>query len=253
MLRSYFLKIANNSEISTILREITQDKAYPWYVWVLTNKGVFYMDKSPKLIGSTVKTKADTGPPIRYEHAAGVILAGGLSTRYGQDKAFLQIGGIPLIERIVEKMKFEYLELPMAEDLIKGLGPIGGIYTGLSSISEQAGFFVACDMPLLHKGLIRYMVEVIDNHAAAVPSVGKWIEPLYALYAQSCLGPIKGLIDEKRYQVRLLYDLVPVRYVREDEIRRFCSPDEAFLNINTPEEFTRIQSLVKAQGVGKQR
>lgn len=226
------------------------------------------MDESPKPIGSTVKTKADTGPPMRYEHAAGVILAGGLSTRYGQDKAFLQIDGVPLIERVVEKMKkvftrvilvtnqkreFEYLELPMVEDLIKGLGPIGGIYTGLSSISEQAGFFVACDMPLLHKGLIRYMVEVIDNHAAAVPSVGKWIEPLYALYAQSCLGPIKGLIDEKCYQVRLLYNLVPVRYVREDEIKRFCSPDEAFLNINTPEEFARIESLVKAQGVGKQR
>jgi len=215
-----------------------------------------------------VKTKADTGPLTRYEHATGVILAGGLSTRYGQDKAFLQIGGVPLIERIVEEMKrvftrvilvtnqkreFEYLELPMIEDLIKGLGPIGGIYTGLSSISEQAGFFVACDMPLLHKGLIRYMVDLIDHHAAVVPSVGKWVEPLHALYARSCLGPMKDLIDEKRYQVRLLYDLVPVRYVREDEIRRFCSPDEAFLNINTPEEFARIESRVKAQGVGKQR
>ena len=152
-----------------------------------------------------------------------------------------------------QKREFEYLELPMIEDLIKGLGPIGGIYTGLSSISEQAGFFVACDMPLLRKGLIRYMVDLIDHHAAVVPSVGKWVEPLHALYARSCLDPMKDLIDEKHYQVRLLYDLVPVRYVREDEIRRFCSPDEAFLNINTPEEFARIQSLVKAQGVGKQR
>ncbi|MBW1690486.1 MAG: molybdenum cofactor guanylyltransferase [Deltaproteobacteria bacterium] len=208
-----------------------------------------------------MKTKTDTGPLIRYEHTTGVILAGGLSTRYGQDKAFLQIGGVPLIERIVEEMlsiftrvilvtnqkrDFEYLELPMIEDLIKGLGPIGGIYTGLSSISEQVGFFVACDMPLLHEGLIRYMVDLIENHAAVVPSVGPWVEPLHAVYARSCLSPIKGLIDEKRYQVRLFYDLVPVRYVREDEIRLFCPPDEAFLNINTPEEFAKIQSLVKA-------
>ncbi len=215
-----------------------------------------------------MKTKADTEPPTRYEHTIGVILAGGLSTRYGQNKAFLQIGGVPLIERIAEEMKrvftrvilvtnqkreFEYLELPMIEDLIKGLGPIGGIYTGLSSISEQAGFFVACDMPLLHKDLIRYMVEVIDNHSAVVPSVGKWVEPLYALYTRSCLGPIKGLIDEKRYQVRLFYDLVPVRYVRADEIRLFCPPDEAFLNINTPEEFARIQSLVKAPEASENR
>lgn len=215
---------------------------------------------------STVKTKADIETPAQYKHVTGVILAGGLSTRYGQNKAFLRIEGIRVIDRIAEKMKkvftrvilvtnqkrdFEYLELPMVEDLIKGLGPIGGIYTGLSNIEEQAGFFVACDMPLLHKGLIRYMVENIDNHSAVVPSIGEFVEPLHALYARSCLGPIKGLIDAKRYQVRLFYDRIPVRYVREDEIRRFCSPDEAFLNINTPEEFTKIQSLVKARGVGK--
>jgi len=215
-----------------------------------------------------VKTKADLEPLPRYEHVTGVILAGGLSTRYGENKALLQIGGVRLVERIVDEMKaifhrvilvtnqrrdFEYLKLPMVEDLIKGLGPIGGIYTGLSNISGQAGFFVACDMPLLHRGLIRYMVEIIDHHGAVVPLVGKWVEPLHAVYAPSCLTRIKALIDEKRYPVRLFYDQVSVRYVREDEIRRFCCPQEAFLNINTPEEFDRIQSIVKAQGWGKQR
>jgi len=215
-----------------------------------------------------VKTKADPEPPPRYEHVTGVILAGGLSTRYGENKAFLQIGGVRLIERIVEEMKgifhrvilvtnqkrdFEYLKLPMVEDLIKGLGPIGGIYTGLSNISGQAGFFVACDMPLLRKGLIRYMVEIIDTYEAVVPLVGKWVEPLHAVYARSCLIRIKALIDEKRYPVRLFYDQVSVRYVRENEIRRFCCPQEAFLNINTPEEFDRIQSIVKARGGEKER
>jgi len=215
-----------------------------------------------------VKTLADPEPPPRYEHVTGVILAGGLSTRYGQNKAFLQIGGVRLIEHIVEEMKgifhqvilvtnqkrdFEYLKLPMVEDLIKGLGPIGGIYTGLSAISGQAGFFVACDMPLLHKDLIRYMVEIIDHHGAVVPSVGELVEPLHAVYARSSLDIIKGLIEEKRYQVRLFYDRLRVRYVNEDEIRRFCCPQEAFLNINTPEEFVRIQSIVKAHGGGRQR
>jgi len=215
-----------------------------------------------------VKTKADPEPPPRYEHVTGVILAGGLSTRYGENKAFLQIGGVRLIERIADEMKgifhqailvtnqkrdFEYLKLPMVEDLIKGLGPLGGIYTGLSAISGQAGFFVACDMPLLHKGLIRYMVEIIDAYEAVIPSVGKWVEPLHAVYARSCLTKIKALIDDKRYQVRLFYDRLRVRYVREDEIRRFCCPQEAFLNINTPEEFDRIQSIMKAHGGGRQR
>jgi len=75
--------------------------------------------------------------------------------------------------------------------------------------------------------------------------VANEIEPLHAIYARSCLGPIRGLIDSKRYQIRLFYDHIPVRYVKEDEIRRFGSPSRTFLNINTTDELTEVQSLMK--------
>jgi molybdopterin-guanine dinucleotide biosynthesis protein A len=206
-----------------------------------------------------IKEKSEQKKP--YGHMAGVILTGGSSKRYGKNKAFLEIGGIRLIDRITEVMKnifkrvilvtsekkgYEYLGIPMVEDLIKGLGPIGGIYTGLMSMSAQAGFFVACDMPFINKQLVHYMVGIQDNHAAVVPSVANDIEPLHAIYAQSCLGPIRNLIDSKRYQVRLVYDQISVRYVKEGEIRRFGSPSRAFLNINTPDELAKTQSLLKA-------
>ena len=58
-----------------------------------------------------------------------------------------------------EKKKYEYLEVEIFEDLVKGFGPLGGIYTGLMSISNQAGFFVACDMPRINRQLVRYMVD----------------------------------------------------------------------------------------------
>ncbi|MFB0520300.1 MAG: molybdenum cofactor guanylyltransferase, partial [Desulfatiglandales bacterium] len=155
-----------------------------------------------------MKEKSKRNGP--YDYVTGVILAGGSSERYGQNKAFLEIDGIRLIETVTEKMKnifkrvilvtnekkdYEYLDIPVVEDLIKGLGPIGGIYSGLMNISHQAGFFVACDMPFINKQLVRYMVDIKDNHAAVVPSVANEIEPLHAIYAQSCLGPIRALID----------------------------------------------------------
>jgi len=189
-----------------------------------------------------------------------VILAGGSSERYGQNKAFLEIGGIRLIDLVAGQMKnifkrvilvtnqkrdYEYLGIPMVEDLIKGLGPIGGIYTGLRNIADKAGFFIACDMPFINKQLVRYMVDIRDNHAAVVPSVGNEIEPLHAIYTRACLGPIRSLIDSKGYQIRLFYDHVSVRYVKEDEIRKFGSPSRAFLNINTIDELARIESLMK--------
>jgi len=195
----------------------------------------------------------------RYDHITGIILAGGSSKRYGQDKAFLKIGNTRLIDSILqemhtvfkrvilitnEKVKYEYLEIPMFEDLVKGFGPLGGIYTGLMSIPDQAGFFVACDMPHINRQLVRYMVDIKGNHRAVVPAVADKIEPLHAIYFQSCLKPIKHLIDTKRYQVRLFFDSIPVRYVKEDEIRRFCCPSKAFLNINTPDEFSKIKSRI---------
>jgi molybdopterin-guanine dinucleotide biosynthesis protein A len=197
----------------------------------------------------------------RYDHITGVILAGGSSKRYGKNKAFLKIGSVRLIDSILqemktiftrvilitnEKIKYEYLEIPMFEDLVKGFGPLGGIYTGLMSIPDQAGFFVACDMPRINRQLVRYMVDIKGNHRAVVPSVADNIEPLHAIYFRSCLKPIRHLIDSNRCQVRLFYDSIPVRYVKEDEIRKFCCPSKAFLNINTPDEFAKIKSLIKA-------
>jgi molybdopterin-guanine dinucleotide biosynthesis protein A len=197
----------------------------------------------------------------RYDHITGVILAGGSSKRYGQNKAFLKIRSVRLIDSILqemktifkrvilitnEKIKYEYLEIPMFEDLVKGLGPLGGIYTGLMSIPDQAGFFVACDMPLINRQLVRYMVDIKGNHKAIVPSVADKIEPLHAIYFRSCLKPIRHLIDSNRHQVRLFYDSIPVRYVKEDEIRKFCCPSKTFLNINTPDEFAKIKSLINA-------
>lgn len=195
-----------------------------------------------------------------YDDITAVILAGGSSERYGQNKAFLEIGGIRLIDLVAGQMKnifkrvilvtnqtrdYEYLKIPIVEDLVKGLGPIGGIYTGLMSIADKAGFFIACDMPFINRRLVRYMVDIRGNHAAIVPSVANEIEPLHAIYTRACLGPIRSLIDSKRYQVRLFYDHISVRYVKEDEIRKFVSPSRAFLNINTVDELAKIESLMK--------
>lgn len=194
------------------------------------------------------------------ENITGVVLAGGLSSRYGKDKAFLMINGVPLIERTVEKMKkvfhevilisnekkrLSYLGLPVFEDIKKGLGPLGGIHTGLLRMSNETGFFVACDMPFISEELICYMVSKKDNYAALVPAVGNEIEPLHAIYSKSCLRAVENLISADTYQVRLFYDYIHIKYINEDEIKRFTSPEQVFLNINTPDEYSRIEQLIK--------
>ena len=186
---------------------------------------------------------------------SGVILAGGKSRRYGQNKALVNINGIPLIKRVLRVMEtlfsstilitntpdtYSFLNLPMFEDRIKGLGPLGGIFTGLNVISEKAGFFVACDMPFLNPDLIRYLVTARQGFDVVVPTFSGKFEALHALYTQNCLPEIEQMIHAGVYQTIQLYQSVAVRYVEENEIRRFDPELKSFSNINKPEELRKM-------------
>jgi molybdopterin-guanine dinucleotide biosynthesis protein A len=186
---------------------------------------------------------------------SGIILAGGKSRRYGENKALVKINGIPLIKRVLGVMEtlfssiilitntpetYSFLNLPMFEDKIKGLGPLGGIYTGLDVISEKAGFFVACDMPFLNPDLIRYQVTARQGYDVVVPTFSGKFEALHALYTQNCLPEIGRMIYAGVYQTIRLFRSVSVRYVEEGEIRRFDPELKSFSNINKPEELRKM-------------
>jgi molybdopterin-guanine dinucleotide biosynthesis protein A len=181
----------------------------------------------------------------------GVILAGGKSSRFGSNKAFAEFKGSPLIERVADRLRsiferiiiitnspheFSYLKLPIYEDPIKGLGPIGGIYAGLEAMEDETGFFVACDMPFINEKLIRHIVAVSNDFDAVVPKVGWKIEPLHALYKKSCLPAIMKLIESGLYQTIKSFNSISVRYVAEAEIRKFDPELQSFMNVNRPDE-----------------
>lgn len=193
-----------------------------------------------------------------YKDVTGVILVGGKSSRYGTNKALAKINGIPLIENVIRVMgslfqdvvlitntpdEYAYLELPMYEDLIKGLGPIGGIYTALNSIANDAGFFVPCDMPFLNPDLIRHMVEIRGDCEVVVPEISGKMEPLHALYAGRCIPAVRRLIDLHEYQIIRFFSEVSVRYVKENEIRLFDPELKSFFNVNRPDELGRLKNL----------
>ena len=192
-----------------------------------------------------VESKVSSRHNNLFKDVSGVVLAGGKSSRYGSNKALAQIDGVPLIERVVGAMErvfenlifitntpdeYAHLGFPMYEDIIKGLGPIGGIYTGLTVMPDEAGFFVACDMPFLNRDLINYMVTERGNADAVVPRIKGMVESLHALYCKGCLPSVKRLIDSKKYQVFRSFNEISVRYIDEDEIRRFDPELKCFIN-----------------------
>jgi molybdenum cofactor guanylyltransferase len=196
-------------------------------------------------------TCKQTGEDPLIEDISAVILAGGKSRRFGSNKAFAELDGRPLIERVIAVLgpvfneltiitnnpdEYAYLGLPMYEDLVKGLGPIGGIYTGLEKIRHTRGFFVACDMPFLNENLIRYMASLSNGFDAVVPKVDWKMEPLHAIYSKNCLPAIIELIAAGECMINRFFQQLRVRFLDEDEIRGHDPLLRSFYNINKPDE-----------------
>src|SRR4030042_5762133 len=114
----------------------------------------------------------------------GLILSGGKSTRMGKNKAFIEIGGTPIIHtihRLFEKLfeeiiivthqkdLFSDLNAKIYSDIIPNRGALGGLYTGLFFSSFSFSFCVACDMPFLNELIINYLIKSIDHSDVVVP------------------------------------------------------------------------------------
>ena len=192
-------------------------------------------------------------------NVAAAILAGGRNSRMaGQNKGFIQIDGKPIIARTIELLEgiFEEIILVtnspqeyksykkavvMVEDIIKGAGPLSGIYSALSVTRKEAVFFVACDMPFLHNASILQQLELFAkiDCDCLVPRIGSFAEPLHAIYKKSLRDNIDGFIrDSNDYSIRSFFKTVNV-YYWDLENSRFNK--KIFKNVNTKEDLLKTR------------
>ncbi len=189
-----------------------------------------------------------------------IVLAGGLSKRLGRDKAVETVGGVPLLERVVdalagiagetllitapglgERALSGRLGVRWLEDVYPGKGAMGGIYTGLRYASFLHSLVVACDMPFLSSDLLRYLAGLAPGHDVVVPLLGGHLEPLHAVYSRNCLGHIESLFEQGNLKVTDLFPQVKVRTVPETEVDRFDPRRLSFFNMNTRADLDRAR------------
>jgi molybdenum cofactor guanylyltransferase len=199
------------------------------------------------------------------KNVASIILAGGKSSRLGRDKASEVILGRSLLQRAVDKLdglveehvivtaqgqRLPDLEatarLRLVQDLYPGLGPLGGIYSGLSGMTGRYAITVACDMPLLQTALLEAMLTLLGSHDAVVP-LNRLPEPLCAIYSTTCLPAILDRINSGDLKMTGFYEAIDVLYVEPEEWRRFDPEGLSFLNLNTEEDLRRAKALLKRE------
>lgn len=216
----------------------------------------------------------------------GAILAGGESRRYGSPKALARVGGLRIIDRVAAALRqvaselilsanepelFEDLGLPTYPDERPGLGALGGIHTALLRAREAGRpgvVAVACDMPFPAVRLLERLRDEAfgeagsDRAGAPPPGEGypdlvvpesrgrRGIEPLFAAYRVSCIPAIEAALDEDDRRMIGFHDRVHARRLPLAVVASLCDPDRTFLNVNTPEERERAESMAQSDEGG---
>ena len=202
-----------------------------------------------------------------------VIQAGGESRRMGQSKATVPFLGEPLLTRIIgrvscvadeliittnEASKLGFvseLDIPcpvrLVHDTCDVRGSLRGLQTAFEAASKELVAVVACDMVFASARLI--VAEASVAHAehvdAVVPGNKFGFEPFHAVYRKdACLAAVVESLELGRTRARDFFDLVKVRPFMSDEVTRAVPQRGCFINVNTPEELARVESLIMAEG-----
>ena len=194
-----------------------------------------------------------------------IILAGGFGRRLGRDKATALAGDVPLLhwsalaasqitDDIVVARRPDQ-QLPPLDgvdwrevvDHRHDRGPLAGLEAALPLTAHELAVAVACDMPLLRHELLRAVADACAGVDIAMPYLDDVAQPLLAAYRVSVATHATRLLDEGDGRLRSLLPLVEHRLLNEADLRRIDPELESFININRPEDLTRVERILKSR------
>lgn len=198
-----------------------------------------------------------------------IVLAGGTSSRFGQDKTVLELRGRPIIRYVVDAVKGivdevilvtsdpkragEYSRLvgtkvKFALDVEDAKGPLVGAFTGFQTASNKYSLLLAADTPFISRDVLNLLFELCHGKSAAIP---RWpnqqIEPLQAVYhTKTALEAARIAIAEDKLNVRaMIENMGGVRYVSTLVIQELDPELKTFFNINMPLDLKYAERLLE--------
>jgi molybdenum cofactor guanylyltransferase len=208
------------------------------------------------------------GAPERAQ-AAGIVLAGGRSTRMGRPKAWLEWHGSTLLHRVagivaravdgpVVVVRAPEQELPalppavrVVEDAREGRGPLQGLAAGLAAVADDAelAYVSSTDVPFLHPAFVARVLAAAAREDAdvALPVAHGFRHPLAAAYRTSLLADVEELIALDRMRPAFLFERCRTLELDDHALLRDAAlarsdPDLlSLMNVNDPGEYERAR------------
>jgi molybdopterin-guanine dinucleotide biosynthesis protein A len=188
--------------------------------------------------------------------ATAFVVAGGHSRRMGRDKALLAWGEGTLLDHALARLRrvsedvrilcgrqprYDDRGAPLVPDAFAGSGALVGVASGLRAVERPLGLFLAVDLPHVTEEVLRHLLALARDADAVVPFSEAGPEPLCAVYARACLGPIEAAIGRGELKMTSFWGEVRVRRVLPPELRAFGDPARLFANLNAPEDYARAK------------
>lgn len=147
--------------------------------------------------------------------------------------------------------KYDGFHVKIATDEFRTKGPLAGMHAAFGVTRCSHAFVVACDMPFLHPEPIAMLLRYVDDSDAVIPWWDGDIEPLHAVYATSLRGPIELALANGTSAIRDFLPTIRVTYLPESLMRGVPGADEAFRNVNTPQDAERYAVEIEGKGRGR--
>jgi molybdopterin-guanine dinucleotide biosynthesis protein A len=197
---------------------------------------------------------------------AGVILAGGRSSRMGgRRKALIELAGRPLLAHVVERLQpqvgrlllscddetttFDGFGLPTVPDLVPGYrGPLCGLYSAMQHLADAAidGSLVLCpcDAPFVPRDLVDVLQRAGAGGKAAVAAWQGVPQPTFSLWRARHQEAIQELLLERG----LGGPRQALEHVPHEVVEWAATEPPPFFNVNTPEDLAKARGWLDRPG-----
>lgn len=185
------------------------------------------------------------------------ILAGGNSSRMGQDKGLMEYHGMPMVEHVLKAVSpihrecaivannpvYEVFGFPVVRDLVQQKGPMGGLWTAIQHAKKNMLLLLACDYPLITTALLCSLMELADGQKIVMPFAQQQMHPLIAIYPVSIRDKVQEILETDQLQMSQLIDTHP--YLSVDLDPWLVEKPHLLDNLNTPADFQHSSEIWK--------
>jgi molybdopterin-guanine dinucleotide biosynthesis protein A len=174
-----------------------------------------------------------------------IILAGGKSSRMGEDKGLMLFNGKPMIQYIIDTIKplvddvmiianqedYNAFGYPVYADLIKDSGPLAGIYTGLHYSKTEKNIVLSCDVPFVTKEVINELIANCENVDGVICENEGRTHQLIGVYDKSNSDFFKNELENGQRKIKLVLQKLNVKTINLNHF-----DNKIFNNINSKDD-----------------